>query len=167
MKKTSNNSSLEFQRVVMEHKSTIYAVCYMFASSKEETDDLFQETLINMWQGYDRFRGDSSPRTWIYRVSLNTCLSYKRKRKKQVDTVPLALSPDILSDTTPSGRQNILLHKRLTSLEPFDRAIILLWLEDMPYEEIAAIVGISMKALGVRLVRIRKKLITMNNNKND
>lgn len=93
-------------------------------------------------------------------MSLNTCLSHKRK--KQVKTVPLDLSPDILGNSTPAGQQNRLLHRRITRLEPFDRAIILLWLEDLSYDDISAIVGISVKAVGVRLVRIRKKLISLN-----
>lgn len=160
MKTKANNQNPDFQRIVMEQKSTIYSVCYMFASAKEEADDLFQETLVNMWQGFGRFRGDSSISTWVYRVSLNTCMSHKRKKK--VKTVPLDISPEILSESSPAGRQNALLHDRITRLEPFDRAIILLWLEDMPYEEIAAIVGISVKALGVRLVRIRQKLKSLN-----
>lgn len=160
MEKTANNQNLDFQRIVMEQKSTIYSVCYMFAMSKEEADDLFQESLINMWQGFNRFRSDSSVKTWVYRVSLNTCISYKRKKK--VKTVPLEVSPEILSENFHSGRQNAMLHDRITRLEPFDRAIILLWLEDMPYEEIAAVVGISVKALGVRLVRIRQKLKNLN-----
>ncbi len=160
MKKSDNNIESGFQRLVMEQKSTIYSVCYMFAESKTVADDLFQETLINLWQGYEKFRGESNPRTWVYRVSLNTCLSYKRK--KQVKTVPLDISPDILSESTSVGRQNVLLHERITRLEPFDRAIILLWLEDLPYEDIAAIAGISVSALSTRLVRIRKKLISLN-----
>lgn len=160
MNKTANNQNLEFQRIIMEQKSTIYSVCYMFATSKMEADDLFQESLVNMWQGFDRFRGDSNVKTWVYRVSLNTCISHKRKKK--VKTVPLDVSLEILSENSPSGRQNAMLHDRITRLEPFDRAIILLWLEDMPYEEIAAIVGISVKALGVRLVRIRQKLKNLN-----
>lgn len=160
MKKTDNDNATDFHKLVMEHKSTIYSVCYMFAAGKDDADDLFQETLINLWQGYRRFRGDSNTRTWVYRVSLNTCISHKRK--KQVKTVPLDLSPDILSENNPVGQQNALLHRRITQLETFDRAIILLWLEDLPYDDIAAIVGISAKAVGVRLVRIRKKLISLN-----
>lgn len=159
MRNSDSKIDLGFQRIVMEQKSTIYSVCYMFATSKDEADDLFQETLVNLWQGYGGFRGDSSVRTWVYRVSLNTCLSYKRK--KQVKTVPLDMSPEVFSPSTPDGRQNEMLHRRITRLEPFDRAIILLWLEDMPYEDIAAIVGISVKALSVRLVRIRKKLMSI------
>lgn len=146
----------DFERMVREHKSTIYSVCYMYADSKTDSDDLFQEVLVNLWQGFPRFRGESSIRTWVYRVSLNTCLSYKRK--KQVKTQPLDISPDVLDESKPEGRRNALLHDRITRLEPFDRAIVLLWLEDLPYEEIAAIVGISVSALSVRLVRIRQKL---------
>ena len=73
MKKSENNDNRDFQRIVMEQKSTIYSVCYMYATSKEEADDLFQETLVNLWQGFDSFRGDSSIRSWVYRISLNTC----------------------------------------------------------------------------------------------
>lgn len=160
MKKTDKNAETGFEWLVMEQKSTIYSVCYMFAANKAEADDLFQEVLINLWQGYEKFRGDSNVRTWVYRVSLNTCLSYKRK--KHLRTVPLDLSPDVLNESTPIGRQNLLLHRRITQLEPFDRAIILLWLEDMSYDDIAAIAGISVKALATRLVRIRKKLISLN-----
>ena len=162
MKKSENNDNRDFQRIVMEQKSTIYSVCYMYATSKEEADDLFQETLVNLWLGFDTFRGDSNIRSWVYRISLNTCLT--QKRKKRIKTVPLDISPEVFSNTTPEGRNNILLHQRITRLEPFDRAIILLWLEDMTYEEIAAIVGISVKALSVRLTRIRQKLISLNSN---
>lgn len=147
---------ITFERLINEQKSTIYSVCYMFATTKEETDDLFQDTLINLWQGFEKYRGDCSERSWVYRVSLNTCIS--RKRKKQIKTVPLDLSPDILNGNTAIGKQNAMLHERITKLEPFDRAIVLLWLEDMPYDEIASITGISVKAVGVRLVRIREKL---------
>lgn len=151
-----NDLQTDFELLVMQHKSTIYSVCYMYADAKAEADDLFQETLINLWKGFPKFRGDSSPRTWVYRVSLNTCLSHKRK--KQLKTVPLDISPDVLDGNTADGRQNAMLHQRITRLEPFDRAIVLLWLEDLPYEEIALITGLSAKAVGVRLVRIRQKL---------
>ena len=72
--------------------------------------------------------------------------------------MPLDISPDVLDGNTADGRQNAMLHQRITRLEPFDRAIVLLWLEDLPYEEIALITGLSAKAVGVRLVRIRQKL---------
>lgn len=150
------NQPIDFERLVMEHKSTIYSVCYMFTETKLEADDLFQEVLISLWQGKDSFRGDSSLRSWVYRVSMNTCISYKRK--KHVKTVPLEFSSDAIAPDSPEKKQARMLHDRISKLEPFDRAIVLLWLEDMSYDEIAAIVGISTKAVGVRLVRIKEKL---------
>ena len=151
-----NNQTLDFERLVMEHKSTIYSVCYMFTDTKLEADDLFQEVLISLWQGKDSYRGDSSLRSWVYRVSMNTCISYKRK--KRLNTVPLEFSSDSMAPDSPENKQARMLHERIARLEPFDRAIVLLWLEDMPYDEIASIVGISAKAVGVRLVRIKEKL---------
>lgn len=151
-----NKQPLDFERLVMEHKTTIYSVCYMFTETKAEADDLFQEVLVSLWQGMDSFRGDASLRSWVYRVSMNTCISYKRKKK--IQTVPLEFSADSMASDSPESKQAKLLHERISRLEPFDRAIVLLWLEDIPYEEIAAIVGISTKAVGVRLVRIKEKL---------
>ena len=151
-----SNLTTDFERLVMEHKSTIYSVCYMFTDTKLEADDLFQEVLISLWQGKDSYRGDSSLRSWVYRVSMNTCISYKRK--KRLNTGPLEFSSDSMAPDSPENKQARMLHERIARLEPFDRAIVLLWLEDMPYDEIASIVGISAKAVGVRLVRIKEKL---------
>ncbi|MDE6632565.1 MAG: sigma-70 family RNA polymerase sigma factor, partial [Muribaculaceae bacterium] len=80
------------------------------------------------------------------------------RRKKKIQTVPLEFSADSMAPNSPESKQAKMLHERISRLEPFDRAIVLLWLEDIPYDEIAAIVGISVKAVGVRLVRIKEKL---------
>ena len=72
----------DFSRIVREHKSTIYTVCYMFSKDEDEVNDLFQEVLINLWKGLQNFRGESDVRTWIYRISLNTCISCDRKKRK-------------------------------------------------------------------------------------
>ena len=108
----------EFEKMIREHKGTIYTVCYMFSSDRDEVADLFQEILINLWRGSGTFRGDSALNTWIWKVSLNTCIS-------------------------------------------FDRAIVLLWLENLSYEEIGQIVGITPKNVSVRLVRIKEQLKKM------
>lgn len=149
----------DFEGLVRAQKSTIYSVCYMFADSRATADDLFQETLINLWNGFGDFRGESALRTWVYRVSMNTCISYTRK--KHVDTVPLDISIDLAGDSTEETRQTALLHERISRLEPVDRAIVLLWLENLPYAEIASIIGITTRALSVRLVRIKEKLKNM------
>ena len=149
-----------FEQLVREHKSTIYTVCYMFSNDQDEVNDLFQETLINLWRGYEKFEGRSHIRTWIYRVSLNTCISVDRKKKRH-KTIPLDTRINLFEDQDKDTRQIDLLHQRISRLQPFDRAIVLLWLENMPYEEIAAITGVSTKNVSVRLVRIREQLKNM------
>lgn len=156
-------SEKEFAKIVEENKTTIYAVCYMFSDSREEVDDLFQEVLIAMWRGMESFRGDSNIRSWIYRLSLNVCISAERKSRRRTDSVRLDMGINLYDDTDSDVRQVQLLRRRIGRLGVFDRAIILLWLENMSYEEIGAIVGISAKNVSVRLVRIREQLKNMSN----
>lgn len=135
----------------------------MFSNNPEEVADLFQEILINLWKGFPKFRGESNLRTWIYRVSLNTCISYERKKSRRPDTLPLTMEINLFEDSDDDSRQVQMLRERISRLGPFDRAIVLLWLENMTYDEIGAIVGISAKNVSVRLVRIREQLKKMSN----
>ena len=155
-----DNKEIDFSRMIREHKSTIYTVCYMFSNDKQEVDDLFQEVLIKLWQGYDSFQGKSDLRTWIYRVSLNACISIDRKKKRR-KAQPLLEGIDLFDKNDADNRQTDLLHERIGKLQAFDRAIVLLWLEDLSYEEIAQIVGISAKNVSVKLYRIKEQLKQM------
>ena len=153
----------DFAQIVREHKSTIYTVGYMFSKDEVAVADHFQDILINLWNGFQKFRGDSSLNTWIYRVSLNTCISSERKKKRRGETVPLDMNINLFDDSGEDMRQIRLLQDRISRLGPFDRAIILLWLENMSYDEIGAIVGISPKNVSVRLFRIKEQLKKMSN----
>lgn len=155
-------SEQEFAQIIQQNRSTIYTVCYMFSKDEDEVNDLFQETLVNLWQGFDKFEGRSNVKTWIYRVSLNTCISMDRKKKHR-KTVPLSMDINLFEDHDEGTKQIGLLHKRISKLQPFDRAIVLLWLENISYEEIGLIVGITTKNVSVRLYRIREQLKNMSN----
>ena len=144
---------LDFARIIREHKGTIYTVCYMFSKDEEEVADLFQDILVNLWKGFAKFRGESSARTWIYRVSLNTCISAERKKKRKGETVPLDMNINLFDDSA-ALKQIRMLQSRISRLGPFDRAIVLLWLENLSYDEIGAIVGITAKNVSVRLLTI-------------
>ena len=157
-----DNIERQFTEMVREYRKTIYTICYFFSDDKEEVNDLFQEILINLWKGFKDFRGESSMKTWIWRVSLNTCISSDRKKKLQA-TVPLTMDINLFEDNDEDTRQIQMLYKRIHQLKPFDRAIVLLWLENMSYEEIAAIVGITVKNVSVRLYRIKEQLKQMSN----
>ena len=135
----------------------------MFSQDEEQVADLFQEILINLWRGYANFRGDSNIKTWIYRVSLNTCITAERKSKRHNDKERLNLSINLFTDSDDDSKQIRLLQERIGRLGHFDRAIVLLWLENMSYEEIGSIVGISAKNVSVRLYRIKEQLKKMSN----
>ncbi len=147
----------QFAQTVKEHKSTIYTVCYMFSQDADEVNDLFQEVLVNLWKGFESFEYRSDIRTWVYRVALNTCISLDRK-KRRAATVRMSMDINLFEDRDEDTRQVDMLHKRISKLQPFDRAIVLLWLENLSYEEIGQIVGITAKNVSVRLFRIREQL---------
>ena len=149
----------KFVQTVREHKGTIYTVCYMFSKDTDEVNDLYQEILMNLWRGFGSFEGKSDIRTWIYRVALNTCISIDRKKKRK--PVRLNMDIDLYEDTDTDTRQVRMLYNRISRLGPFDRAIILLWLDNIRYEEIGEIVGISAKYVSVRLLRIKEELRKM------
>ena len=159
-KSSENDLQEEFARLVREHKSTIYTVCYMFSKNNDEVNDLFQEILVNLWRGFPKFEGRSDIRTWFYRVSLNTCITIDRKKKRS-KSVPLSMNINLYEDNDADTKQVKMLYDRINKLGPFDRAIVLLWLEGIPYDEIGEIVGISVKNVSVKLVRIREQLKRM------
>ncbi len=146
-----------FAKLVNEQKSTIYTVCYMFSNDEDGVADLFEEVLINLWKGFSSFEGRSDLRTWVYRLSLNTCISADRKKRKR-KTIPLSMDINLFEDDDSDSRQVQMLRKRIMRLAPFDRAIVLLWLENMSYEEIGQVVGITAKNVSVRLYRIKEQL---------
>lgn len=159
-----NLSEQEFSQLVRENKSTIYTVCYMFSKDHDEVADLFQEVLIKLWSGIKSFENKSDIKTWIYRVALNTCISIDRKKKRKNKT-ELSMDINFFTDKDDDTEQVNILHQRISRLQPLDRAIVLLWLESIPYDEIASIIGITPKNVSVRLVRIRQQLKNMNEEK--
>ena len=152
----------EFTNIVREHRSTIYSVCFMFAKCSDEADDLFQEVLIKLWHGFEGFEHRSNINTWIWRISLNTCISLERSKHRS-SKLKLDMSRDLYTAEDSDSRQMQMLHKRIHRLQPFDRAIVMLWLENMSYDEIAAIRGISVKNVSVKLSRIKQQLKNMSN----
>ena len=150
-----------FARLVRENKSTIYTVCYMFSKDEDEVQDLFQETLINMWKGMSGFREESKVSTWIYRVALNTCLLQERKKKRQVAKVPLTMDVNFFEDDDANATQVRMLHQRIGKLALVDRALVMMWLEGMSYDEIGAVMGISAQNVGTKLFRIKEQMKNM------
>lgn len=128
----------------------------MFSSDEQEVADLFQEVMIRLWQGLNSFDHRCNIKTWIYRVALNTCISFdKKKRRRQ--KAQLSMTINLFNDKSRNTEQARMLHSRISLLQPIYRAIVLLWLEDISYDEIATIIGISPKNVSVLLFRIRQQ----------
>ena len=157
----NNDKEHQFELLVRQHKRTIYTVCYMFSTNKDEIDDLFQEILIRLWNGFDQYEGRSSAETWIYRVALNTAINQDKKERRRPETVPLTVNIDPYEADNPQTQQIRVLYDRISRLDLIDRSLILLWLEGISYDEIGAIIGISPNNVGVRLTRIKEKLVKM------
>ena len=157
----NNDKEHQFELLVREHKRTIYMVCYMFSHNKTEVEDLFQEVLIRLWNGFDHYEGRSSARTWVYRVALNTAINQDKKERRRIETVPLTVDINPFEAEDPKSQQVRKLHDLISQLELIDRSLVLLWLEGIPYDEIGAIIGITPNNVGVRLARIKEKLVQM------
>lgn len=148
----------QFTRMLEQNHALIMRICYMYSTDKEHLNDLYQETAINLWQGLDKFKGDSKLSTWIYRTTLNTCISYYRKNHKHQDTASLEELMEFPDDISERTQQLKEMYRLITQLKKLDRAIILLWLDEKSYDEIAEITGLSRNNIASRLHRIKAQL---------
>ncbi len=158
------STETEFEKIVRDHKRRIYTVCYMFSQDQSEVEDLFQDILVNIWRGLESFKGDKYLATWIWKVSLNTCINHSKKSKKEGKKIPLDVDINLYEDVDAESLQIRQLHDRIGQLGYMDRSLVLLWLENLTYDEIGAILGVSANNVAVRLVRIKEKLKKMSNN---
>lgn len=151
-------SAAKFLTVVKNSDSLISRICFGYAETRQEFEDLRQDVLINLWQGIDSFKGNSAVSTWVYRVTLNTCVSTLRKKKHNPSTVELNELYDLIDE--PDSRVEMLreMHRRISKLSPTDKALILLWLDEVSYEDISEMTGLPRNTVATRLRRAKEKL---------
>jgi RNA polymerase sigma-70 factor (ECF subfamily) len=150
-----------FAELFNQYKSMVLQVSTGFVQGNRElASDLLQEVFINTWIALPNFKGQSSPKTWIYRITVNTCLSFLRrqkgKRQLQVQGLPEQVA-DVLADTSASKDYNQLYHA-IGELESTDRLIIMMVLDELEYSEISNVMGISEGTLRVKIHRIKQRL---------
>ena len=151
----------KFEDVITKNKDSIYRICKIYASEPYEPMDLFQEVTFQAWKSYERFRGDSNVSTWIYRVALNVCMQVKNKYDKvnqltsKLDAIQLVMHEE--KDTLQLERF-AMLKTCIEQLNESDQSIIVLYLEDLPYREIATVTGLSENHVAVKMKRIKAKL---------
>lgn len=151
----------EFLKKIEMHQAMIHRICQIYRDSREDREDredLFQEIVYQLWKSISRFRGESKFSSWIYRIGLNTAMaSFRKPAIKLVSDVEISSKTEPPIPAVENPRQE-LLFAAIRQLNEAERAIIALYLEDMSYQEMAVILGITENNLGVRLNRIKKKL---------
>lgn len=153
-----------FKEIFDTNSKKIFHLCYGYTGDADIANDLLQETFMKVWQNLDKFRNKSLISTWIYRIAVNTCLSYLRSEKRHSkDELTDTIIENRVEEHSEKNEQIALLYKSISKLEENDRLIITMVLDEIPYPEIAEISGISEGNLRVRIHRIKQKLTELYN----
>lgn len=153
-----------FMEITRLQGNLISSICLSFARTKEEFEDLRQDTLLNIWHGIGSFQGASNISTWVYRVTLNTCVSNFRKvsRSEKQEEALTEFYRELFDNSTAEEIERYeLMYRLIAKLSPLDRSALLMWLDDKPYDAIAEVMGVSRNAVASRLKRSKERLAAM------
>ncbi len=151
----------EFIQLITEHQGIIHKVCRMYCRNPADAEDLFQEITLQLWRSYPVFNKYAKVSTWMYRLALNTAITRLRKSSIRASWQPLtsrnynAAQPNEQRLDVEYDQE---LQKALNTLNKFDKALVLLYLDEKSYKEIAEIMGVTESNIGVKINRIKKKL---------
>jgi len=160
-----NETEIEFERLIGEHRLLIHKVCRIYAYTDADRQDLFQEIVIHLWKSFSKFEGRSRFSTWLYRVAINTTITGLRKQKAFITSYDPDALP--LQHADESGREEEQWQQLMAAVEKLneiEKAMVMLYLEERSYEEMEEILGISQGALRVKMSRIKEKLRRLTKN---
>lgn len=163
---TDRQREIDFERLVRDNNAILTKVCYMYARDPEHFKDLYQETLINLWQSFNKFRGESSESTWIYRICINTCISCFRRSHKHDRNLSMSSTEMLqIADQACEDHEHAHclreMYSLINRLPALDKAIILMWLDEKSYQEISEVTGLQRNNVAARLHRCKQKLMKM------
>lgn len=150
----------EFSQVINDNQGLIIKISRMYTNTLEDEQDLFQEIVLQLWRSYDSFKGQSKISTWMYRVALNTAITLFRKKTKSPKTDELQDFHYQHSEDFDYEKQNQIstLYRVIKMLPNVERAIVMMYLDDLPYREISENLGISEVNARVKMNRLKKVL---------
>jgi RNA polymerase sigma factor (sigma-70 family) len=158
------NKEALFKEIFQANSRKIYHLCYGYTGDDDSANDLMQETFMKVWQNLDKFRNQALISTWIYRIAVNTCLSYLRVEKRHPkDELTDNIIENKGEEISDKNEQVSSLYRCISQLEENERLIITMVLDEVPYPEIAQISGISPGNLRVKIHRIKQKLTELYN----
>ena len=151
----------KFITLIKEHQALIHKVCTMYEHDADVRNDLFQEIVLQLWKSFHSFRGEAKITTWMYRIALNTAISGFRKQSRNIKTEDIRQKHFNISDTPNHNEREddfLRLQWAIRQLPEIERAMIMMALEEVPYDEIADTIGITQNNVRVRMNRIREKI---------
>lgn len=152
----------DFLQQVEQHKALIYKVCHTFRGNDSDAKrDLFQDIVGELWKAFPRYNGSVKWTTWAYRIALNVAITQQRRRKVQTVEWSDALEQEPASVPPEASEQLAALHRTIAQLNEIEKSIILLYLDDHSYTDIADITGLTENHVGVKVNRIKSKLKTL------
>lgn len=155
------NTEKDFVKLISENQGLIHKVCLMYERNEENRKDLFQEIVLQLWRSYHSFKGQAKITSWMYRIALNTAISFLRKISRIPETTDLDNLKFQIADDSESvlrREQFQMLEKAIKQLNEIEKAMMMLYLDDISYEEIAETLGITQNNVRVKMNRIREKL---------
>lgn len=162
------SKELEFTQLIENNQGIVHKVCRIYSDTPEAHEDLFQEIVLQLWKSFDSFKGDAKFSTWMYRVGLNTAITLIRKKHKNVLTTSIDSQPyfDVKASEFDEEKEERLklLYTAIKKLNDVERALVLLYLEDLPYKEIALTLGITEVNARVKMNRAKDRLKEMMTN---
>lgn len=154
-----------FIEMIRCNERVIYKVCSFYVSDEFPMADLYQEVVSNLWTAYPRFGNKCSVSTWIYRIALNTCITGMRKEMRRPKGTSISIVQDLFLEPESMDEQIKELYYFIHQLKTMERAIVLLYLEEKSYQEIAEITGLTVTNVATKLKRSKEKLKQMSNTK--
>jgi RNA polymerase sigma-70 factor, ECF subfamily len=140
------------------HGATLRRIAWAYAGATGEEDDLHQEILLQLWRALPSFRGDAAPGTWLYRVALNTAISWRRSATRRANREPVTRVAATNTAGAPPGRSELaVLEEFMGSLGPVDRTVLILYMEGLASAEIADVTGLAPGAVAVRVHRMKQR----------
>lgn len=157
----------KFKQLIQDNETLIWKVCSIYAYTRADREDLFQDIVIQVWKALPTFRGQAKVSTWIYRVAINTAITGLRKKKDFIHSVePASLPDDAIADDAKAQQEQLQeLYSAINNLNDIEKAIVMLYLEERSYIEMEDILGIAQGTLRVKMNRIKEKLRQLTENK--
>jgi len=148
-------------QMMEQNKGMLFKICKIYQDDPADRDDLLQEITLQLWTVFESFRGDSKLSSWMYRVALNTAIIFFKKQKRRPDNEQLPYGFDRVQEPGAGDEkeeQLAIFYKAVKQLDKVEKALIFLYMENRPYDEMAASLGITQVNLRVRLNRVKNKL---------